>query len=121
MASYRAGDLTSSANWLHQAEGSGLDHLSRAVARFYLAMAEHRLGHSERARALLQQASQMLDATASPRDWGARWFSVVETVLTRREAEALILRARVESGGRDRSDTRLETSSRQPTSPAARP
>ena len=94
MASFRSGDFASAEAWLRRSEGSGLDDLSRAVARFYLAMAENRLGHPEQARSLFHQACQELDTKTPAGDWAARWFPLCETVLARREAEALIFHAR---------------------------
>jgi eukaryotic-like serine/threonine-protein kinase len=97
MASYRSADFTAAVSELRLAEGGVLDDLSLAVARYYVAMAEHQLGRAVRAKSLFNAVSQTLDTTPHAQDWGNRWPSALEVDIVRREAEALIFRG-IETG-----------------------
>ena len=105
MASYRAGDFRAAVGWLRQPQNSTLSPVYAATLQCYLAMAEHRLGHTEQARALLHGASQELATMTGQKDWGRAWRDLRIADMARREAEALILQppARpADATGRDR-------------------
>ncbi len=91
MATYRAGDYAASVHWLRQPQNATLAPVFAAALQCYLAMAEHRLRHTEQARSLLQEASQKLATMTGQRDWGGNWQELRIAEMARREAEALIL------------------------------
>ena len=53
-------------------------------------MAEHRLGHTERALSLLEEARQELATMTRQKDWGREWADLRVADMARREAEALL-------------------------------
>jgi tetratricopeptide (TPR) repeat protein len=106
IAEYRAGHFDSAAAWLRKAEESGAGWRT-VQARFYLAMALHRLGRHEEALTSLRNASGAMDADDLKLGWtelghehrhltfgwidlGYEYVTVCFTELARDEAEALL-------------------------------
>ncbi len=90
MASYRAGDFAAAVHWLRQPRNSTLSPVYSTTLRCYLAMAEHRLGHTEQAVVLLQETSEKLATKTGQKDWGSSWPDLRIAEMARREAEALL-------------------------------
>jgi hypothetical protein len=90
MASYRAGDFATAVHWLRQPQNAGLAPVHATALGCYLAMAEHRLGHTEQALSLLEEASQELATMTGLKDWGSDWTDLRMADMARREPEALL-------------------------------
>ncbi len=90
MAAYRIGEFAAAVRWLERAGQSDLGADHGSTWRSYLAMAETRLGHSERARILLAEAGERIGERAAQRDVGAGWHNLRIAEMARREADTLI-------------------------------
>ena len=90
LASYRAGDFKAAVDWFRRPETATLHPLYATALECYLAMAEHRLGHTEKALSLFEEASQELAAMARQKDWGLEWAHLRAAEIARREAEAML-------------------------------
>jgi tetratricopeptide (TPR) repeat protein/serine/threonine protein kinase len=96
-AYYRAGRFEEAIGWLTRAEAvrQKAKHPTTTIAyiRFFLAMAQHRLGHTEQARESLARAVRDIDQppAKNPKNAEAEsWSQRLTMRLLRREAEALV-------------------------------
>jgi WD40 repeat protein/serine/threonine protein kinase len=90
MSAYRSGEFATAVEWLDKASKSDHSGEHRSTWKSYLAMAEFRLGHGERARSLLLEAGELIAARAAQEDVGDSWHDLRIADMARREAEALI-------------------------------
>ncbi len=90
MSAYRSGESATAVEWLDKAGESDHSGEHRSTCKSYLAMAESRLGHGERARSLLAEAGELIAARAAREDVGDSWHDLRIAEMARREAEALI-------------------------------
>ena len=89
LASYREGDFKAAAQWLRRPRRQPFIRSTRRPSNATFAMAEHRLGHTEKALSLFEEASQELAAMARQKDWGLEW-RIAAAEMARREAEAML-------------------------------
>jgi WD40 repeat protein/Flp pilus assembly protein TadD len=93
MAEYRAGRYEQAVDWLRKSQPLCAGHCGRSVSTFYLAMAYHRLGRADEARAALAQARKFVEQENSNLDLlagiGAGEVLLICEIV-RREAEGLI-------------------------------
>jgi tetratricopeptide (TPR) repeat protein len=96
MAEYRQGHFGPAIGWLEQSVPSFPDdhQPAKATAILFLAMAHHRLGHAEQARARLAEARDVMEQKLPEAGKEDLEFSAIENWLAchviRREAEALL-------------------------------
>jgi tetratricopeptide (TPR) repeat protein len=95
LAEFRAGRFAEASQLLQQCIDPGLEYAGReGTACFLLAMAQHRLGKSEQAKATLQTGLDFADKTAPPPaaggNLGTGWADWVRMDVLRREAVALL-------------------------------
>jgi tetratricopeptide (TPR) repeat protein len=86
-ALYRAGKLEQAAQQLEEASTLEPNRSSKAYTWFFLAMAQHRLGHADQARQILDKARQ---EPVQGNDQTMPWNRRLTLQVLRREAEALI-------------------------------
>jgi WD40 repeat protein/tetratricopeptide (TPR) repeat protein len=84
-ALYRAGKFDKSVQRLREAEAAS-GNVGNARTFFFLAMAEHRLGHADQAKECLQKALKTIDQSTSFLGWDHR----LELRLLRAEVEAVL-------------------------------
>jgi Flp pilus assembly protein TadD len=93
MAEYRAGRYEQAVDWLRKSEPRLHDWVfGKSVTNFFLAMAYHRLGRPDEARAALAQALKFVEQAYGTLDHipVGDWYSWLMCQIVRREAEALI-------------------------------
>lgn len=95
MAEYRAGHAAEALRWLDE-PASDDDPRIASLAGLFSAMARHRLGEGDQARAALSAASRRFDAALSKGNLGEQagpkwWFDAAAAILIRAEAERLIM------------------------------
>ena len=93
-AYYRAGDYEQALRWL----GNSLEHtwnMGRPLNQFVLAMIHRRMGHAERAAALLEESIRLYEDMESrrvdgavPAVFAADWMTIQ---IYRREADSLFI------------------------------
>jgi hypothetical protein len=94
-ALHRAGRHEAAVRHFEELAKSGKAGKLRAADWYFLAMAHHRLGHTEEARKCLDQGTRWLEGAerevAQGKHWP--WFERVEAEQLRKEAEALLKEA----------------------------
>ena len=92
MTAYRDGQSSLAAETLRKVAAPDHATFCQGAAESYLAMAEHGLGRAEAARAALDRARHVLQASAPPAtDLGDSWHDWLIAQFALREAEALVL------------------------------
>jgi WD40 repeat protein/serine/threonine protein kinase/Flp pilus assembly protein TadD len=89
LAEYRAGHYEQAVNWLLKSQPLCTSVCGKSVTTFFLAMAYHRLGRADEARAALAQARRFVEQETSNLDIGVGEVRLI-CEMVRREAEALI-------------------------------
>jgi WD40 repeat protein/Flp pilus assembly protein TadD len=89
LAEYRAGRYEQAVDWLRKSQPHCTSVCGRSVSTFFLAMAYHRLGRADEARAALAQARKFADQEIGTLESGVGEVRVIFQIV-RREAEAVL-------------------------------